>query len=326
MDIEDVSRAYNLSAESILERVDEYTLYCKYLGFEPMLRTRYNSFIRTKDEDPSFSLFESTFSDREYTWKDSALGESGEIFKLIRLMFNLKTAKEAYAMVDVDFNLGYGSNKPYIGEKIKWATVPQTKEVMKIAIKTQEFTKPDMLFWNSFGVSKTTLKIFNVNSLKFVWYTEFQPTPALMSGLAFSYRVNGKYKIYRPYNKKYKWRNDFDEKCLEGFAQLKYRSDTLIITKSLKDVMVLYELGFEAVAVRSENTMMPYQYMSHFNKKYKRILILFDNDMKHNGEEYLQKKIYVPIDSGTKDISDYRRRYGFGKALYLMNILTQQEA
>jgi hypothetical protein len=95
-----------------------------------------------------------------------------------------------------------------------------------------------------------------------------------------------------------------------GFQQLTYTSDTLIITKSMKDVMCLRSFGYEAVSPRSENTPLPEQAIGYFNVKYKRKFILFDNDMKHRGDWYPYPQVYVPIESGSKDISDFTRDHG----------------
>lgn len=323
MDLEDLVNRYIISESSILERVDEYTLYCKYLGFEPLLRTKYRSFIRTKDSDPSFSLFESKKHDKEYFWKDSGIGDSGDIFKLIKIRFGYVNNKEVFQRINLDFNLGFGVGPPpERSSKIILYNKPDNKPATNIKIQSKPFTKADLEFWASFGISQETLILYKVKSIRYYWTHDFQEVPKAPKGLCFAYEVLGKYKLYQPYMPLYKFRNNFTEQCLEGFAQLTYQSDTLIITKSTKDVMVLREFGYDAVSPRGESTAVPEEFMRHFRKKYKRIFILFDNDMKHRGDVYPERKVYVPIKSGCKDISDFRKMYGPKSTKDLLNSIS----
>src|SRR5665213_954240 len=119
MDLESIVNRFVLSDMAILERVDEYTLYCHYLGFQPLLRTRYKSSIRTgnSDDSPSFSIFTAKFPDREYAWIDSGgRRNSGGIFDLSMLLHGHPTNREAWQKVDVDTKLGFGSKDPKQGK------------------------------------------------------------------------------------------------------------------------------------------------------------------------------------------------------------------
>lgn len=324
-DFEDIVNSLILSDNSILERIDEYTLYCKYLGFEPRLRTKYQSIIRTKDidSDPSFSLFLSTKKEREYFWKDNGNGDSGDIFKLIRIKYGYKNNTQVYQKIDFDFKLGFKTKSPPPENKIILHHLPDIRPELRIRIKSQDFTKKDLDFWSSFGITLRTLMLYKVKSVKYYWMHDFQEVPKTPRGLAYSYQVLDKIKLYQPHTPIMKFRNDFHEQCLEGFAQLSYMTDTLIITKSTKDVMLLHEFGYDAVSPRSENTPIPSPFLAWFHVKYKKVLVLFDNDMKHRGDLYQEPKIYVPITSGQKDISDFYKAYGHQLTKDLLNTIIQ---
>lgn len=313
-----------LSDIGILDRVDEYTLYCHYLGFKPLLSTSYRSFIRKEgqkaDSSPSFSIFNSIKNNREYMWKDAGIGDSGDIFKLIRMMHGYTTTQQALAKVSEDFKLGY-----HVGtqqEKITLHPRPNNPPETVIRIHSRDFNKKDLDYWNAYGINPDILALHKVKALKYYWLFEHQPEPFIPYGMAYSYEVLSKYKIYQPHApKQFKFRNNYDIRCLEGFAQLQYTSDTLIITKATKDIMTLRGMGYEAVAPRGENILIPNEFMAHFERKYDRIFILFDNDMKHKGDEYHHPKIYVPLSSMAKDISDFRKAYGPFKTRELMKRL-----
>jgi DNA primase len=112
---------------------------------------------------------------------------------------------------------------------------------------------------------------------------------------------------------------------MHGDTGLTYTSDILIITKSLKDVMVLNELGYEAVSPMAENVIISEELINSYKEKYKSIVIFYDND----GEFYpgkgksgkgkqaalhAAKKYSLPMiflgDGEEKDISDYVLKHG----------------
>jgi hypothetical protein len=320
-----------LDEDGILERVDEYTLYCYYLQFEPDIGMKYNSPIRpdiNRDDNASFGIFPAKFIPRrEYGWKDQATGQHGDIFKLVRLILERSygscSRHQMMARVKSDFGLGptISDNPPL---KIS-QYVPKPRDPMEIRIKSREFDKYDLAFWQQFNVDRELLKQYYVQALKYYWTYSTQTVPRFPSMMGFSYWVQGKYKLYFPHEKKeFKFRNDMTERELEGFTQLKYDSDLLIITKSLKDVMCIRSFGYEAVAPRSETTLIAPEYMTYLTGRYKKILILFDNDGKHKADEYPHDKIWVPKSSGEKDISDFCKRYSPQASAELLKQLTCQ--
>jgi hypothetical protein len=118
-----------------------------------------------------------------------------------------------------------------------------------------------------------------------------------------------------------KFRNDLQVEHVMGVQQLRYDTDTLIITKSQKDVMCLRSFGYEAVSPRSENVPMPPNFFDWADRYYKKKYVLFDNDMKHRGEWYPYPQIYVPVTTGSKDISDFTRDHSPQAAAELLRTI-----
>lgn len=297
-----------LSLSSILTRIDEYGLYCHYLGFDPDIRGTYSSPIREVDDSPSFSFY-NAYPDAgvEFLWKDGALDKSGTIVQLVQYMYGL-TYTHALEKIDSDFKLGFTDGTFATTKRVLTYKKPEKKEEATIAVNSKtQFTEAGLDFWISFHITEETLNLFDVTEL---YGATINSNQVGYKELAFAYRIGDKYKIYCPYNSKFKFVNNFPIKLAEGFFQLKKKSDTLIITKSLKDVMVLHELGYEAISPKSETTLLPKQYFKWINTHYKNVRVLFDNDMKHNGDKYPYDKIYIPIDSECKDVSDFIREYG----------------
>lgn len=297
-----------IDEDTILERVDEYTLYCHYLEFEPDIRMNYPSPIRSDDDNPSFAIFPIEGAKREFLWKDSGgRGEKGDIFKLVQLLYGYKYRAEAVSKVKSDFGL---SGCECRGEKIVRHTA-RLRESSDIRVRPRKFRKEDLEWWSMWNVDQELLKLYRVSSLYCYWLNPTQKVPVFTAGLSFVYRIYDRYQLYFPERPKgKKFRMDLQEEHILGLQQLKFNSDLLIITKSMKDVMCLRSFGYEAVSPRSENTPLPGGAIDWFNQRYKRILVLFDNDMKHRGEWYPYPKIYVPPESGSKDISDFTRDSG----------------
>ena len=134
----------------------------------------------------------------------------------------------------------------------------------------------------------------------------------------YSYKFNNNFKIYRPLGDKYtKWRNNLTQDDIQGYQQLPKKGDILIITKSLKDVMCLYEMGIPAISPSSESTWISDTTLEALKKRFKRILVCFDRD--NAGVKNLRKislktglePILVHKKFKAKDISDAIKLNGF---------------
>ena len=139
-----------------------------------------------------------------------------------------------------------------------------------------------------------------------------------------------KFKIYRPYskNKSAKWRTNTGLHDLQGWAQLPQYNDLLIITKSLKDVMVLYKLGYHAIAPGSESASLPVKIVDQLKERFKKIIILFDyDDGGLNGASKLNNKfgfdkVFIPYEykeiHNAKDVSDFYKEFGKDKTIKML--------
>jgi hypothetical protein len=305
-----------LSDMAVLERVDEYTLYTYYLGFKPELGLKFSSPVRAnsnQDTVGSFSIYPpaSKKARNEYLWKDNGTGQTGNIFKLVGLLHNTSKHEDILRIIDRDFKLGFSHGEP-VQYQMNKVTAPIFRGMSEIRIKSRDFRRTDLEYWMQFGITRATLIAYNVTAVEMYWLFADQKYPKTTPDPCYAYRIWSKYKLYRPkaLDKGDKFRNNFTEKHIEGFTQLKYDQDLLIITKSLKDVMMLREFGYEAVASHSESNILPQDALNYFQAKYKRIVVWYDNDGKTQADKYPYQKIYVPVESGEKDPTDYYKRYG----------------
>ena len=172
---------------------------------------------------------------------------------------------------------------------------------------------------------------FNVKPISYYWINDFLCVAFKYHYSYDFYTENGLFrrKLYAPLEKKKKWINNGGAIC-QGESMLPYEGDLLIITKSLKDVMTLYSLGITAIAPPSESSFLPLGYYNKQKKRFKKIVLFFDNDQtgikkaKKFSEEYNLPYIYIP-EGDEKDISDYRKLHGEEKTKKLINKLLYEK-
>lgn len=309
-----------MGEDEILEEVDEYLLYCFYLGFQPEMRVRYKSPLRSPDnadDNASWSIFYNTSqSHKTYAWKDSGTGDFGDIFKLIMIILKCKNKAAAVEQVKKDFLFGKGAEIARQG-----IAPPKDVDPAHIKLKSRAFDHHDFQWWlERTGADEQRLQKFNVRRVQYYWMYDHQTTPSFPGDRVYSYRIGSSYQLYFPFrDRDRRFRNDFNENHLLGYNQLQYKSDTLIITKSMKDIVTLDTLGFEAVSPRGEHTPIPQKFLDDLWQRYKYIFTLFDNDGKHRAWYYQCPSIELPIvETKEKDPSDYYHSFG---ATYTCDII-----
>jgi len=310
-----------LSNEDILERVDEYSLYCHYLGYEPVPGTgKYRSPVRTNDDDPSFGIFYTTKNpNREFLWKDQANGQVGDIFRLVQYMFGYRTVDEARRKIIQD--LGMGEKTVEDRTQLVYHPVPKSF-ITDIRVASRMFTQPELKWWADINIGPSLLERYYTTALRFYWLAQEQEVPYNAKEFTFAYRIFDKYKIYQPFApKEFKFRHNLTDQHIEGLEQLEFKQDLLVIIKSLKDVMFLKSIGYESIAPRSENTLINPGVLRALEGRYKRIVTFFDNDGKHKASEYPYPRVEIPSWASYKDPTDVARYTGIGVATAIVNQL-----
>ena len=201
--------------------------------------------------------------------------------------------------------------------KLKSTKQYESKDTV-IGVVRQDWTDVDKQYWSQFGITKETLTKFNVSSIKYYLCDGIVKGIYKDNNPMYAYKVYDHFKIYRPLADKYtKWRNNLAPYDIQGYEQLPEKGDLLIITKSLKDVMCLYEMGYTAISPSSESTFISDKALNQLNRRFKRILICFDRDV--SGIKNMRK---ISLKTGlngflvhkkwkAKDISDAVKLNGF---------------
>ena len=200
-----------------------------------------------------------------------------------------------------------------------------------LQVEIKEYTNKELEWWKSFGISIETLKLYNVFSIKTVFINGiprfFSDEKTPIYGYYFG-KEEGRelWKIYFPTKTKYRFL--LNNSKIQGVKQLPKTGNLLIITKSLKDVMTLKELGYDAIAPQSENSFIKEEQLVKLQNRFKYIIVWFDTDcpgliaMKNLKKRY-PNFIYhwIPRRYKVKDISDFRKKYGENKTTEYLDLL-----
>lgn len=300
-----------MSLKDLLDKVDDYTIYSYYLGpFKP--GKLMNSPLRSDDKMPSFAIFST--KDGALLFKDHGTGVAGNALKFIKLYKGIQTREELEKEL---LRIVRRFNPTSSVTTVTRSYTPH--ENTDIGIVRQPFTEVDKRYWKQFHISIDTLKKFNVFSIKYFLCNRVVRGTYKETSPMYAYKVYDKFKIYRPLASKYtKWRTNLTNRHVQGLAELPYEGgDLLVITKSLKDVMCLYEMGISAIAASSETTFIPDDILRSLRRKWKRVVILYDRDAtgmmkaRDYSKQYKLDAIFVHKKFKSKDISDAVKNNNF---------------
>ena len=195
-----------------------------------------------------------------------------------------------------------------------------------IQVVIRPFNLLDYYYWNQFNISLATLQFFNVKACKNVYLVKGDKHYVFNhknDNPLYSYKFfknNTEYlKIYSPYSatKEGKWLSNVGADCLQGYDQLPEVVDILFITKSLKDVMTFYELGYSSVGLQAETNKLSKKSYNELVKRFKRVILVLDRDDQgytSTGDFLLEYDIEFFFIDKEKDVSDYIKKYGLKKA------------
>lgn len=303
--------AMTLSLNDIKNYVTDYDIYSYYLG-KFQIGKLLHSPLRNDDRVPSFAIFPSRTGG--LLFKDHGSGQSGNALTFVKLMLN---KDDTTTLKRELLNILKKVNPTKLSKRtIQYSALPS----MDIGIVRQPFTNIDLQYWAQFRITKDTLKFYNVFSIKYFLCNNIVRSIYKNENPMYAYKVDNKFKIYKPLASKYtKWRSNLSNYNVQGLDQLRQckSKDLLIITKSMKDVMVLYEMGYNAISPSSETTFIPDDIYKKLRKEFGRIILLFDRDKtgvrrtRKLSREYGIPGILVNKKFKAKDISDAVKINGF---------------
>lgn len=219
----------------------------------------------------------------------------------------------------------------------------RTHKVFEKEEKYLEFILGDLQWYEYFhklGIASETLAKFKVFPAKVVYCNEEIIARGNKSNPLFVYLMpSGNIKTYRPLAKdpSKKWGGNANAGDIAGIQQLPKKGKILFITSSLKDVMQLYELGYNAIAFNGEgygtsgeSAKIMKQTISKLELRFEHIIFYMDNDvpgLRYNNElsRVHHKKWIANPNHKPKDLSDYVAKYGIHNGRRLIKRLLAKQ-
>ena len=285
-----------ITKDFILSKVNQESIMQHYTGLDVSSKKLMLSPFRV-DNHFTVSFYKSK-SDILYL-HDFATNEHINCFQAVMKKFGVNYY-EALDIIAKDFNLIDGENNNTEVEIPKIAPLKETKSSV-IQVQIKDYSDEELEWWSKFGISKKTLKKFHVYSLEHVFvngelrFTSSKQCP--IYGYYFGKDKNSveKWKIYFPLRQEYRFLNNLSKKVLQGYHQLPKTGDLLVITKSMKDLMAMYEFGIPAVSPNSETLFVEDKKLEEFKQRFKHILVIYDNDRPGLHNMWIIRKRYPEL-------------------------------
>lgn len=308
-----------ITKELLLEHNNEETYMAYYLGI-PIKKGLFVSPLRV-DHKPTCSFYRG----RQLYFKDFATGECLSFENVVMKKYGCNY-HEALKIIATDFGIIDGS-KPKV---VPIQPIFKKEKKTIIQIEAKSFTKEELEWWEQFGITKNILTKYRVYSCKTVFLNgrieSIYDSKCPSYGYYFGNEEGRElWKIYYPYRKSFRFIGNIKTTTIQGYNQLPKKSKLLVITKSLKDCMVLYNLGIAAIAPQSETQFIEDNVLEVLKKRFKHIVLLFDNDQ--TGLEFTNKikrkykwitPMIIPLKYKAKDISDFYKVYGRDRTIELI--------
>ena len=312
--------APDITKQWIRERVSDEEIFSHYLKVDVVLRKKFCSPLR-KDSNPTCNFF---ITRNGVLWmKDHSGHFAGNCYDLVMFMFGVDF-REALEIIAKDFNLIEGnSNKTRVIRKQK----KYVAEKVKIIVSPRGWSDRDLEFWGQYKIQKPLLQYFKVVPVQCVWLNDELHYTHNITDVAYAY-IFGEddIKIYFPMRDNARFLCNTN--ILQGYNHLPEKGENLIITKSYKDIMCLYNLGFPSVSPQSETQTITEEQYKDLSSRFKNIVSWYDFDLTGIRTANKMKRIYgikpifltngrfQSIDYKAKDISDLLRSVQYQREAY----------
>jgi len=321
----------DLTTNNILKRTTEFEIFKFYCKNFKAIGQKFSAETRS-DSIPSCVISE---YNKKLWFKDFGTTDKAvDCFNYVMRKFNM-TFLQALGIINLDLNLGL---KQYVEHNIDLRYIglgSSNKHTPKDYLSENQkikFFYPQLRSWLSFDLNYWKHRYYiDINraekfGIKPVTSLTIKSDTIRTFNLDFpsySYLVDwdkeiNYYKIYSPFSKTMKWLTNCKQDQYLGFNYLPWVGDKVVITKSLKDIVVLSLFDLPAISPQSESQIISYEKYINLKKRFNKLYVLYDNDKAGRKGAVLTNELYsdiipvfIPEESGKKDISDFIDKYRY---------------
>ena len=332
-----------ITKEFILNRISEEDIMEYYLQVSVQLDKLIKSPLR-QDRHPTCSF---SYHSGRIKFRDWSEPHPWDCFDIVCRKFNIGFYA-ALEKIARDFSLREKPvNDKVISERERQKTEFTKSSKKNIQVKHQSFTRTDVEYLKSFGITSEQCRKFRCISVQKAWvgekeyYYYSEKDPCIGYYLGEDSFGNQRWKLYfYKRNKSYEGilpRFIGNTNRINGWVQIPEHGGVLVITKSMKDVMVLDTFGINAIALQNETTLIYSDLVLNLKKRFRRIYSLYDFDRTGIAMANKMKKLYSiypifitngkfgTIDFKAKDISDLVKLRGREYVQNLINYKIERE-
>lgn len=318
--------APKITKELLLSKYSQETFFEHYLGVPVKKGLFCSPPIIRSDSKPTCAFYK----DKKGTlkFKDFA-GPTFDFVGAVMYIYNctyykaLRIIANDFGFITIDKMEKNLPKIPYTGYELK-----ETQKA-KIQVELQEFKPEELEWWQQFGISIITLQKFKVYSIKSVFLNGSYFMSSSIKSPIYGYyggcNSDGDelWRLYMPTKIKYRFLSNWSSTMIQGAKQLPKRGEFVVITKSLKDVMSLYEFGITAIAPNSENLFLTESQYDKLKHRFQDIYLLYDRDLPGvraaNKIRKQFKDLHVLLVPKVKDFTDFVKKYGTLKTFNLID-------
>lgn len=317
------SALIELSKDNVLSVIDPYQIYDHYLGSDLKYGKSFSSPFR-EDKNPSFIIKrESGY------YRDFSTGESGDCFSFVKRLYGV----DFYgALKQIVHDLGIADKFIITDKTFKTPKKLKVENIshrgysdsnFNLKVKTRAFTKEDIEYWDSQGVSEKYLRLGQIYPISHYFVNGSQRLAEKFAYVFVELKDDVEtYKVYQPFSKYMKWINGNDYSVWELWRLLPNTYENLIITSSRKDALGIIEnLKIPATSFQAESINPKTHVVDDILARFQRVYLLYDNDYlnpDNPGQTLAQKRInefgfiniVIPEKYKSKDFSDLVANHG----------------
>ena len=246
-----ITKKTDLNIKAVLERVTPYQVFRFYLGKDFKIGRPISSPFR-RDRTPSLVIKATSYGELYYN-DFGNLEYQGTFIDFVKQLFSINYG-EALRKIDEDMQLGINSQKCNFRTIVANYEVPDIEKIdTLIQVTSRPFNSQDLAYWNQYHIDQSELKTWNVYAVKRLYINRTRKALS-SSEFCFGYLMGDKWKIYRPFaSKDDKWRTNIPFDQMWGLDALTPGTKKAVITKSLKDLIVLRKLLPTVASTQSES-------------------------------------------------------------------------
>ena len=191
-------------------------------------------------------------------------------------------------------------------EFVKPKKIKHVQAKADIRFTVRDWEDIDLLYWGRYGIGVDLLRYYRVSPVRALWLEEVLTYTYNKNDPAYAYSFSKEdTKVYFPNRSNARFLCNTN--TLQGYEQLPEEGDILIVQKSYKDVIALYNFGYPAVSPQSETQPLTDEQYMELSARFTTIYSWYDYDATG-----IKTALKMEEDYGIKPIflTDGTRPYG----------------